>query len=307
MATHFVGRAQYRNSTLVTLYHVSRNSAVILYLVNISYILIIKFYYILPHRRSFKPIAMSTTTPFPSFTKTWHNSSYAAINPSRPELSAKGRNVVITGGGAGIGARAVRSFVEARASSIGIIGRTEESLTEIKQSFEQDFPDVKIYTSVTDITIKTDVDKAFSGFVACAGQLHILVNNAGYGGKDPLIKDVEPDRWMRSIQVNVKGSLIVAAAFVRCAAPDAVVINLSSSLSYMLAPNYSSYAVPKAAAVTLFDLLQIENPTLRVVNIHPGIIDTAMTRRAGSSAMDQGELIIPSLTWYVYVVLTKRF
>ena len=41
---------------------------------------------------------------FTSFTKTWHNKPYASISPSRPELSAKGKNVVVTGGGTGIGA-----------------------------------------------------------------------------------------------------------------------------------------------------------------------------------------------------------
>lgn len=34
-----------------------------------------------------------------SFTNTWHNAPYSAINPLRPELSASGRHVVVTGAG----------------------------------------------------------------------------------------------------------------------------------------------------------------------------------------------------------------
>lgn len=44
---------------------------------------------------STKPIM---ATPFPSLTETWHTASYPAISPSRPELSAANKTVVITGG-----------------------------------------------------------------------------------------------------------------------------------------------------------------------------------------------------------------
>lgn len=36
--------------------------------------------------------------PFPSFTTTWHTSSYNKISPTRPELSTANKVVVITGG-----------------------------------------------------------------------------------------------------------------------------------------------------------------------------------------------------------------
>lgn len=36
----------------------------------------------------------ASQAPFPSITKTWHTESYAAINSTRPELSAKGKVVV---------------------------------------------------------------------------------------------------------------------------------------------------------------------------------------------------------------------
>jgi hypothetical protein len=34
---------------------------------------------------------------FPSMTKTWHNKTYPAINPSHPSLSAAGKTIFITG------------------------------------------------------------------------------------------------------------------------------------------------------------------------------------------------------------------
>jgi hypothetical protein len=37
-------------------------------------------------------------SPFPSFTDTWHSSSYSRILPTRPELTTANKVVVITGG-----------------------------------------------------------------------------------------------------------------------------------------------------------------------------------------------------------------
>jgi hypothetical protein len=39
--------------------------------------------------------------PFPSPTSKYHDTTYASISPTRPELSVKGKTVVVTGGGTG--------------------------------------------------------------------------------------------------------------------------------------------------------------------------------------------------------------
>lgn len=70
-------------------------------------------------------------------TKTLHKKPYQAIDPQRPELSQKGRTVLVTGGAAGIGFAIVRAFIAASAARIIIVGRRsskiDESIAELQQ------------------------------------------------------------------------------------------------------------------------------------------------------------------------------
>jgi NADPH:quinone reductase-like Zn-dependent oxidoreductase len=106
-----------------------------------------------------------TMAPFPSPTSTWHTKTYQSISPTRPELSAKGKTVVVTGGGTGIGAETARYFAEAGASRIAIFGRREQPLLDTKASIEHKFPDVEVFVASTDVTNKNEVDAAFAKFV----------------------------------------------------------------------------------------------------------------------------------------------
>lgn len=63
-------------------------------------------------------------------TETYHKEPYPAIDPSRPELSQKGRTVLITGGATGIGFAIASAFVAASASRIILVGRRASMLDD---------------------------------------------------------------------------------------------------------------------------------------------------------------------------------
>ncbi|PVH83208.1 oxidoreductase [Cadophora sp. DSE1049] len=219
--------------------------------------------------------------PFPSPTPTWHDNTYPALSPSRPELSTKGKTVLITGGGTGIGARTALSFAEAGASRIALLGRRSQPLLETKTSIQQQYPQVEISTFPTDITNKSQVNAAFETFIG-KGKLDILISNAGMIGVQDPIKDVDVDKFVEAVDLNLKGALNVAQAFLSYAAQDAVAVEINSSAAHVnFTTKFGAYSVAKLAVFRLWDFLASSHPNLSIFHTQPGVVDTDMNKESG--------------------------
>jgi NAD(P)-dependent dehydrogenase (short-subunit alcohol dehydrogenase family) len=101
------------------------------------------------------------------------------------------------------------------------------------------------------------------------------------------------------VQINVKGSLIVAKAFLPHASPKASFVSVSSAIVSMPAAEVegmSSYAVSKLAGIKLLEFVAAEYPDIQVVTIHPGVVATAMNEKSGLSELplDDGRIIYTS-------------
>jgi NAD(P)-dependent dehydrogenase (short-subunit alcohol dehydrogenase family) len=193
---------------------------------------------------------------------------------------------VVTGGGTGIGAEIVKYFAKAGASRILILGRREAPLISTKETIQKNFPNVDISFAAADATKKSEIDAAFAKF----GRINVLISNAGVVGSRTSIKDANIDEWFLGIETNLKGSFTVAQSFLNYAAPDAVIINISSAVIHMnLNSDGSSYAVAKAAAMRFFNHLSHEHPELIIYNIQPGLVMTDMAKDAGFGVGD-GEI-----------------
>jgi NAD(P)-dependent dehydrogenase (short-subunit alcohol dehydrogenase family) len=222
--------------------------------------------------------------PFPSPTSKWHTTAYASILPTRSELFTNGKTVIVTGGGTGIGAETARSFAQAGASRIALLGRREQPLLDTKASIMRRFPDVEVFVASTDITKKSEVDIAFTKFVG-EGKVDVVVSNAGIMGPAESVKDADEHEFLEAIQQSIRGSLFVAQAFVRHAASDAVAINVSSSAAHLnFGPGFASYSIAKLAAFRIWDSLGFAYPELRVFHTQPGVVNTALNKELGGAA-----------------------
>ncbi|KFA69574.1 hypothetical protein S40285_09107 [Stachybotrys chlorohalonatus IBT 40285] len=231
---------------------------------------------------------------FPSLTKVWHRESYPAISPSRPEISAKGKVVVITGGASGIGSSITRTFAAGGSTKNAILARREENLVATKESIERDFPSTEILGLSTDITSRRQVEDAFAKIAETFGEINVFVSSAAYmpTGAPVLSQQCDLDDWWQTFTTNILGVIQASRAFARHAADGARVLNVSTCLATTppLEPNVSAYAASKAASSKVFDFIALENPGLKVFNIHPGLVETEMSLKSGHGGMDHIDL-----------------
>lgn len=233
---------------------------------------------------------------FPSPTRLWHSSTYPSIDPTRPELSLAGKSVVITGGGSGIGLAISKALARAGVSQLAIIGRR----TAVLAKAEAEIKDLvgnktKVFTFPADVGSKEQVDSSFSQISSAFGgkPLDILVNNAGYfTGVRPFGTETI-DEWTTVFNINIIGVYLVANAFIGKAKKDATIVNITSGIVHLPASfrtGFSSYSSTKLAGSKIMDFIQAENPSLHVVEVHPGrVTETEMAGKvSGLPHIDDG-------------------
>ncbi|CRG84836.1 hypothetical protein PISL3812_02025 [Talaromyces islandicus] len=225
--------------------------------------------------------------PFPSLTATWHNVSYPAISPLRPELSAAGKTVVIIGAGSGIGRATAASFDRAGASKIILIGRNESKLKNTQKT-------LSCHSSTHSASV-TD-EQAIVSVAITVGSWDVLVLAAGYLSQPATIRDSSVGEWWQSFETNVKGSMVPVKAFLPSANPShAAIIGLTTAVAFpaTIQPGLSAYTSSKLAVVKLIEHIAAEAPSVFAAALNPGVIHTAMLEKAGGG--DTGSLPVDSV------------
>lgn len=233
-----------------------------------------------------------------SFTKTWHKDPYPFLSLSRPELSAAGKNVVITGGGTGIGRAIAVAFAQAGAKSIAIVGRRADKLKEGAEviSAAATNKETQVLTESADILNVEALTAAFKSISDKVGKLDVLVLNAG-AGKVSNILELDPVAAREDFEINVIGALNSLKAFNPVASAEPVYLYTATGNAHTPAiPMLGSYTLSKGAGVILMDHFQVENPNAHVVNVVPGFIKTDLNGHH-PGATDSAELAGAFYVW----------
>ena len=209
--------------------------------------------------------------PFPCPTKLWYNDTYPEINPKKPELSASGKRIVVTGGGTGIGRAIAKGFATAGADSIVLLGgRREELLQQTKSIIGDEFPEVKVEPLAVDIA-----DAAAVGNAAKAvGQWDVLVLNAAYMPAPTPVLQADLEDQAKGWTVNIQGNFHVVHYLLPARKTNAVVLAVSTgAVSFpanLLAGN-ALYMSAKLALSKFMEVMSAEVTDARWITFHPGV------------------------------------
>ncbi|KAI0176211.1 putative short-chain dehydrogenase [Hypoxylon sp. FL1284] len=210
-----------------------------------------------------------------NYTKVQHNKPYAAISPKLPQLSAASKTVLVAGGSAGIGKAAAAAFLEAGSTAVALTGRREPALAAAAAELRAAHPRATILTFVADAADAAATEAAFAGARDALGgaPLDVVVNCAYH--QPPLAGVLDEASWWRAFEVNVRGAATVARCAARYGAgTGSVLLHLSTAAAVAPAGGLpvAAYAASKLAAVKVMEYVGAENPGLRVVSVHPGIV-----------------------------------
>jgi NAD(P)-dependent dehydrogenase (short-subunit alcohol dehydrogenase family) len=188
----------------------------------------------------------------------------------------KDKVIVITGASRGIG-EAIARLAIAQGAKVVLASRKQADLDKVAAELGPAAIAVACHTGKPE-----DVEAMFAKALATFGRVDGCVNNAAtnpYFG--PLIET--PDAALdKTFEVNVRGYLYVARAFVKHARSRATgdqggsIVNIASVAGLRAAPMQGIYGATKAAVISMTQTLAFElgSSNIRVNAIAPGLIET---------------------------------
>ena len=183
------------------------------------------------------------------------------------------RTVLISGGARGMGASHAAGFVAEGANVVIGDVRDEEG-----QALADELGDRVMYVHL-DVSDPDQWSRAVTAAESTYGAISVLVNNAGFGGRDTLV-DTTPEDWRRVLSVNLDGSFYGIRATVPSmrAYGGGAIVNTSSYAGLRGTPLNGSYATSKFAlrGLTKTAAFELAPDNIRVNSVHPGYVQTPL-------------------------------
>ena len=185
----------------------------------------------------------------------------------------EGKVAIVSGIGPGMGRDISLAFAR-EGADVALIGRTQEKLDAVAAEVEA--LGRRALPVVCDIADEAACRAAADRVAEELGRLDIVVNNAYDGGDASSFLDADFDRWRRTMEVNLFGSLAMTRAAVPHleATGDGRVIMINTMSTQRIQQRWGAYAASKGALATVTKTLALElGPKgIRVNGVHPGYI-----------------------------------
>lgn len=196
-----------------------------------------------------------------------------------------GKVAVITGASKGIGA-SIAEHLAAEGASVVVNYATSKSGADAVVA-RINKKRGKAIAVQGDVSQPEDIQRLFSETKKAYGKLDILVNNAGMYEFAPL-DAITPEHIQKHFSLNVAALLLTTKEAVKLMGPEGgSIVNISSIVGPMPAPQASAYSASKAAvdAITVSLSQELGPRKIRVNSLNPGMVETEGLRASG---LDEG-------------------
>lgn len=213
----------------------------------------------------------------------------------------EGKVAIVTGASGGIGAAIATALAEAGARVTVNYHRSADEAQRVRQGIVDAGGQALVVQA--DVTRLDDLQKLVDQTVEHFGRLDIMVNNAGYESRTPVLDSSEED-FDRVLAINLKGAFFGVQRAARQMVKQGEggrIINISSVHEAWPMPGNAPYCCAKGgvAMLTRNGGVELAEHRIGVVGIAPGAIATAMnqktlgdptTRKALEQAIPQGRV-----------------
>lgn len=200
------------------------------------------------------------------------NQVTANITYSAPNERLKGKKIIITGGGRGLGASMAKKFIKEGADVL-VAGRSEKSVKDTADMLGCKY-----------LILDVSKPETFKNFIMKAdevlGGVNAIVNNAGISLHEATFFDVTPETFNAQVETNLKGSFFITQEFVsliKSRNQEGIILFTSSETGDTM--DFRPYGFTKAAINSMVQGLAylFRKDGIRINAISPGITASDMT------------------------------
>jgi NADP-dependent 3-hydroxy acid dehydrogenase YdfG len=200
-------------------------------------------------------------------------------------MSFHGRTACITGSSSGMG-RAIAEHLGALGATVYLMGRNAEPMEESKARIEA--AGGKAGLATFDVADTAALQAWIQRAADETGRLDVMINNAGFGDFGTSFLGGDPDIWKGMLDVNVLALAVGSQAAVtamRATESHGNIINISSVAA--IRRDSGIYGATKHAVNCINASLrsELEDDTIRVTSIMPGVFATNFSRNVGDDMM----------------------
>lgn len=215
-----------------------------------------------------------------------------------------GKIALVTGAGRGIG-KAIALLLAESGCHVALAARSREQLEEIQEEISA--RGGKALSVPTDLTKDEEIDGLVRKTQQMWGSVDILINNAGWGKRSPVVKTRVED-WDQTFRLNLRAPMLLAKLLLpkMIQNGEGAVINIGSVSGKSGEANGAAYSASKFGLIgftqSLFE--EVREYGIKVAIILPGFVDTPLI--PPNRQLDRSKMIQPlDVAQAVHFVLTS--